>query len=303
MQNSNVTMSQCLISGQRSTLLESQLHWKRGCCSQLLHRTQAVTRVSITWNASLNIWSLTPNLFLKEAKDNFAQGCCPKLLQHLQPNCHPCVPQEEINTTRLVLGLSLCCINANMGEWGNQLLQLLWSARMFYYNVYALVPAAVKGCCPRAPAVSLLLLLSLRRSPGPTLSPVCKDASPMSTVIAGPYWFCHCHQRWNLYLGELWLSYCQCDSFPKHLTWLLRYAVTKWKPLIRTRGWIQLRPRVWIQIRVLCRCGVIAPCLLLLLLVVEGIFKWNPGKCAKSHHAILHTVTIPNRLWPIANTK
>ena len=77
-----------------------------------------------------------------------------------------------------------------------------WSARMFYYNVYALVPAAVKGCCPRAPAVSLLLLLSLRRSPGPTLSPVCKDASPMSTVIAGPYWFCHCHQRWNLCLGK-----------------------------------------------------------------------------------------------------
>ena len=169
-----------------------------------------------------------------------------------------------------------------MGEWGNQLLQLLWSARMFYYNVYALVPAAVKGCCPRAPAVSLLLLLSLRRSPGPTLSPVCKDASPMSTVIAGPYWFCHCHQRWNLYLGELWLSYCQCDSFPKHLTSLLRCAVTKWKPLIRIHGWIQLRPRVWIQIRVLCRCGVIAPCLLLLLLV-EGIFKWNPGKCANTN--------------------
>ena len=46
-------------------------------------------------------------------------------------------------------------------------------------------------------------------------------------------------------------------------------------------------------------CCVVAgllPCLLLLLLVVEGIFKWNPGKCAKSHHAILHTVTIPNRL-------
>ena len=157
MQNSNVTMSQCLITGQRSTLLESQLHWKRGCCSQLLH--------------------------------------------HPQPRCHPCVPQEEINTTRLV-GLSLCCINANMGEWGNQLLQLLLSARMFYYNVYALVPAAVKGCCPRAPAVSLLLLLSLRRSPGPTLSPVCKDASPMSTAIAGPYWFCQCHQRWNLCLGK-----------------------------------------------------------------------------------------------------
>ena len=148
-------------------------------------------------------------------------------------------------------------------------------------------------------APELLLSLSSSCCPSgdlqgqPSLSPVCKDASPMSTVIAGPYWFCHCHQRWNLYLGELWLSYCQCDSFPKHLTSLLRCAVTKWKPLIRIHGWIQLRPRVWIQIRVLCRCGVIVPCL---LLVVEGIFKWNPGKCAKSHHAILHTVTIPNRL-------
>ena len=30
--------------------------------------------------------------------------------------------------------------------------------------------------------------------------------------------------------------------------------------------------------------------------MVEGIFKWNPGKCAKSHHAILYTVTIPSRL-------
>ena len=48
-----------------------------------------------------------------------------------------------------------------------------WSARTFYYNVYALVPAAVKGCCPRAPAVSLLLLRSLRRSPGPTLPLSC----------------------------------------------------------------------------------------------------------------------------------
>ena len=250
MQNSNVTMSQCLISGQRSTLLESQLHWKRGCCSQLLHRTQAVTRVSLRRRSTLQGWWASIYVSM------------------------PICVSEGIN----------CC-----NCYG-------WSARTFYYNVYALVPAAVKGCCPRAPAVSLLLLLSLRRSPGPTLSPVCKDASPMSTVIAGPYWFCHCHQRWNLYLGELWLSYCQCDSFPKHLTWLLRYAVTKWKPLIRTRGWIQLRPRVWIQIRVLCRCGVIAPCLLLLLLVVEGIFKWNPGKCAKSHHAILYTVTIPSRL-------
>ena len=38
------------------------------------------------------------------------------------------------------------------------------------------------------------------------------------------------------------------------------------------------------------------PCLLLLLLVVEveGIFKWNPGKCAKSHHAILHKQAITN---------
>ena len=59
MQNSNVTMSQCLITGQRSTLLESQLHWKRGCCSQLLHHSQAVTRVSVTWNVSQNIWSLS----------------------------------------------------------------------------------------------------------------------------------------------------------------------------------------------------------------------------------------------------
>ena len=56
MQNSNVTMSQCLISGQRSTLLESQLHWKRGCCSQLLHRTQAVTRVSLRRRSTLQGW-------------------------------------------------------------------------------------------------------------------------------------------------------------------------------------------------------------------------------------------------------
>ena len=56
MQNSNVTMSQCLIFGQRSTLLESQLHWKRGCCSQLLHRTQAVTRVSLRRRSTLQGW-------------------------------------------------------------------------------------------------------------------------------------------------------------------------------------------------------------------------------------------------------